>query len=117
MQTAMKLQILAPQTCPQRGMKDFAKGYRQPVQEPGLAPAAFDSFYPIQHSAERRLADVRREWNPTLMVQPTQKTGEREAIFWHLVGDSDLDFEVFHCATLSLSPNFGQGNKVHFDLP
>jgi len=59
MQTAMKPQILAPQTRPQGGVKDFAEGYRQPVQESGFAPAASDSFDPIHYPAERRLGDVK----------------------------------------------------------
>jgi hypothetical protein len=45
-QAAMKLEILAPQTYPQRGVKDLAHRHRQPVQESGLAPAATDSFDP-----------------------------------------------------------------------
>jgi len=66
----MKLEILAPQTYPRRGVKDLAHGHRQPVQESGLAPAAADSFDPIHHPAEGRLGDVRGEWDPALMVQP-----------------------------------------------
>lgn len=61
---------MAPQTCPQCGVKDLAHRHRQPVQEPGLAPAAADSFDPIHHPAEARLGDVRRKRNPSLMVQP-----------------------------------------------
>jgi len=77
MQAAMKLQILAPQIRPQRGVKDFAESHRQPVQEPGLAPAASDSFDPIDHAAEARLGDVCRERNPALMVQPVIEKRQR----------------------------------------
>ena len=77
MQAAMKPQILAPRTRPQRGVKDFAEGHRQPVQELGLAPAASDPFHPIRHPAERRLGDVRRERDPLLMVQPVIEKRQR----------------------------------------
>ena len=77
MQAAMKPQILSPQTRPQGGVKDLAHRHRQPVQESGLAPAASDSFDPIHHPAEARLGDVRRERNPSLMVQPVIEKRQR----------------------------------------
>jgi len=77
MQAAVKPQILSPQTSPQREVKDFVEGHRQPVQEPGLAPAASDPFHPIHDPAERRLGDIRRERDFLLMLQPVIKKRRR----------------------------------------
>ena len=34
-----------------------------------------------------------------VVLQSTEKTVEREVVFWYLIGDGDLDFEVVHWAT------------------
>jgi hypothetical protein len=68
------------------------------------------------------------------VLQSTEKTVEREVVFWYLIGDGDLDFEVVHWATpprflveievrcspffilrQRLSRNFGTSSNIEWD--
>jgi len=52
------------------GLKDFPKGDPKPVDQPTLTPTTADPFNPIDHPAESRFRDIRRQRNPELMIQP-----------------------------------------------
>jgi len=52
------------------GLKYFPKGDPKPVDQPRFAPTTADPFNPIDHPAESRFRDIRRQRNPALMIQP-----------------------------------------------
>ena len=70
MKTAVKAQVLSPQAVPLIGIKDFPEGDPKPVDQPTLTPATADPFNPIDHPAESRFRDIRRQLKPELMIQP-----------------------------------------------